>query len=123
MPRLGFPRAARLAETDEFSSVFDFRKRLTGKYLMAYYRPNNLGRPRIGLIASKKIAPAATDRNYMRRVLREIFRVNQSTLGGFDIVIRIQKRFGRGDYETIEQEFMSLLGKLARTEVPTTRNG
>ena len=113
MPELGFPRRARLVKTDEFSSVFNFRRRISGQYLAVYYRFNQHGWPRLGLIAGKKVAPAAVSRNYMRRVLREFFRKQQSKLDNVDIVIRIQKPFTHREYALVEDEFMSLLTRLA----------
>ncbi len=123
MPDLGFPRRARLIKTDEFSSVFNFRKRISGHYLIVYYRYNQITHPRLGLIASKKVASLAVQRNYMRRVLRELFRSQQSKLGNVDIVIRIQKSFGRREYLAIEQEFDTLMARLARAQARTSGNG
>ena len=123
MSDLGFPRQARLIKADEFSSVFNFRKRLSGQYLIVYYRFNQIGRPRLGLIASKKIARAAVQRNYMRRVLRELFRKQQSELGGVDMVFRIQKTFGRQEYSVVAEEFLGLATKLAQIHARSSRNG
>jgi len=123
VPDLGFPRQARLIKADEFSSVFNFRKRISGQYLIVYYRFNQLARPRLGLIASKKIARAAVQRNYMRRVLRELFRNQQSELGGVDMVFRIQKTFGRQEYSVVAEEFLGLATKLAQIHARSSRNG
>ncbi|HZV62973.1 MAG TPA: ribonuclease P protein component [Methylophilaceae bacterium] len=123
MSDLGFPRQARLIEADEFSSVFNFRKRISGQYLIVYYRFNQVARPRLGLIASKKVARAAVQRNYMRRVLRELFRKQQSQLGAVDLVIRIQKRFGRQQYYLVTEEFLALSEKLAQIQARASING
>jgi ribonuclease P protein component len=119
----GFPRRARLIKTDDFSSVFNFRKRISGPYLIVYYRYNEYQHPRLGMIASKKVASSAVRRNYMRRVLREFFRKQQSKLGNVDIVIRVQNPFGRKEYAIVEQEFANLMAKLARTKVQTPHHG
>lgn len=112
MPKLGYPRQARLIKADEFSSAFNFRRRFSGRHLVVYYCFNQLGRPRLGLIVGKKIAPAAVDRNYMRRVLREFFRKQQSKLDNVDIVIRVQKPFSHHEYALVEDEFMRLVHRL-----------
>jgi ribonuclease P protein component len=52
-------------------------------------RPNELGCPRLGLIIPRRVVPRAVDRNRMRRVLREWFRLNQPQLGNRDILIRV----------------------------------
>ena len=75
------------------------------------------------MIASKKVSASSVRRNYMRRVLREFFRKQQSKLGNVDIVIRIQKSFSRQDYPAVEQEFANLMVKLARTQARPSDNG
>lgn len=75
------------------------------------------------MIASKKVASSAVRRNYMRRVLREFFRKQQSKLGNVDIVIRIQNPFGCKEYTIVEQEFLNLMAKLAKTKIHTPHHG
>ncbi|HEU4708381.1 MAG TPA: ribonuclease P protein component [Methylophilaceae bacterium] len=114
MPELGFPRQARLTETDDFSSVFNFRKRISGPHLALYYRPNQLSRSRLGLIVGKKTARSSVRRNYMRRVLRELFRHQQSKLKNVDIVIRVHSPFYRSEYPSLALEFNELVFRLNR---------
>ena len=123
VPQQGFPRRARLIKTDEFSSVFNFRKRITGRYLVAYYSFSQLAHARLGLIVGKKTAAAAVKRNYMRRVLRELFRKQPSNLDGMDILIRAQQPFGHKEYPLIEEEFLSLVDKLAQARTRSSANG
>lgn len=112
MRLLRFTKQAKLIKTDEFSSVFNFRKRISAKFLAVHYQPNTLGRPRLGLVVGKKIAKLAVDRNYMRRVLREFFRIQQHTISHVDLVIRVQKRFEKKDFVQIKQEFDALIVKI-----------
>jgi ribonuclease P protein component len=107
-----FPRELKLLKTDEFSSVFSFRKRIASPTLVLHYQPNQLGHPRMGLVVSKKIARLSVSRNYMRRVLRELFRKNKSNFKAIDFIIRPQKSFCAKNYDEIVQEFDMLVGKL-----------
>lgn len=107
-----FPRRARITKTDEFSSVFSFRKRISGQYLALHYQPNQLGWPRLGMIVSKKTVRLSVDRNYMKRVVRELFRTHRLVLPAADIVVRMLKPFKRSDYPVIREEFAALLEKL-----------
>jgi len=109
---LTFPRVSRLIKTDDFSSVFNFRKRISGHFLAIHYLRNQIGYPRLGLIVAKKNTRSSVDRNYIRRVLRELFRKNQHALLNVDLVIRTQRTFGRTDYKAVEQEFDKLMVKL-----------
>lgn len=115
---LRFTKESKLIKTDEFSSVFNFRKRIATKYLVMHYQPNTLNRPRLGLVVGKKVAKPAVQRNYMRRVLREFFRTRQYEINHLDLVVRVQKKFDHSNYEEIQQEFISLLNKVnQRTQV------
>lgn len=107
-----FPSELRLLKTDDFSSVFNFRKRIAGPTLVIHYRNNTQQSARLGLVVSKKIAKLSVDRNYMRRVLRELFRRNKLNFNNVDLVIRPQKPFSPKNYNEIALEFDMLTTKL-----------
>ncbi|MEQ1598477.1 MAG: ribonuclease P protein component [Methylotenera sp.] len=111
-------RQAKIVKTDDFSSVFNLRKRIASPHLVMRYRLNEANIARLGLIVSKKTAKLAVQRNYMRRVLRELFRLNQHNLPVIDLVIQVQKPFEKPDFILIKQEFESLLLKLSAKIVP-----
>jgi ribonuclease P protein component len=117
-----------LKKTDEFSSVFSFRKRISSSVFLVHYMPNGTQQTRIGFIVAKKIAKLAVDRNYMRRVLRELCRhnsvvnltsdalasVNIETDAniGVDAIIQVQKKFSNADFAKIEQELKVIFDKI-----------
>ncbi len=105
-------KQAKMIKTDDFSSVFNFRKRFSLKYLVMHYQPNSFERVRLGLVVGKKTAKLAVSRNYMRRVLREFFRLNQHDICHVDLIIRVQKKFDKVDFLQIKQEFDTLIYKL-----------
>ena len=112
MTGFGFSDRQKLKKTDDFSSVFNFRRRLCGNFLAWHYKPNTLGSARLGLIVGKKTARRSVARNYIRRVLRELFRHEQQRLAGLDLVIRVQKPFGKPELAAIRTEFQQLMQKL-----------
>ena len=112
MLSFSLPKEAKLIKTDDFSSVFNLRKRIAAPYLVMRYKPNELNRPRLGLIVAKKTAKLAVERNYMRRLLRELFRLNQHDLPAVDLVIQVQKIFEKSQFDVIKQEFAQLTLKL-----------
>jgi ribonuclease P protein component len=115
-----FTRQAKIVKTDDFSSVFNLRKRFASQHLVVRYRLNEVNMPRLGLIVSKKTAKLAVQRNYMRRVLRELFRLNQLGLPALDMVVQVQKTFEKSDFFVIKQEYESLLQKLS-TKVASSK--
>jgi ribonuclease P protein component len=111
---LHFPRQSKIIKTDDFSSVFNFRKRVSGRFLVIHYCYNQLDWPRLGLVVAKKIARLSVSRNYMKRVLRELFRNNKNKIKNIDLLVRPQKSFTRGNYSEIKKEFAELLLKLCQ---------
>jgi ribonuclease P protein component len=120
---LRFTKKAKLIKTDEFSSVFNFRKRIFAQYLAVHYQPNTLAHARLGLVVGKKVAKSSVQRNYMRRVLREFFRLRQRAINPLDLVVRVQKKFNKKDFLSVEQEFDALIKKInLRTTLNTQQN-
>jgi ribonuclease P protein component len=64
------------------------------------------------LIVGKKTARLAVDRNYMKRVMRDLFRTQQEQLPNIDLIVRVQMAFGHAKYDEIQQEFGQLLTRL-----------
>ena len=110
-------KQSKLIKTDDFSSVFNFRKRIASKFLVMRFKPNELDFPRLGLIVAKKTVKLAVNRNYMRRVLRELFRLSQHEIASLDLVIQVQKNFEKPDFSVIKKEFDGLLSKLPTKEI------
>lgn len=65
----------------------------------------------MAVIVSKKTARLATSRNYIKRVAREVFRLQQARLESLDFVIRIRKSFNRAEFAEIEQELITQLDR------------
>lgn len=105
-------KQAKMIKTDDFSSVFSFHKRVASAHLVMHYRPNHLALARLGLVVGKKTAKLAVSRNYMKRVLRELFRHKQHEVSHVDLIVRVQKPFNRSEYKQIQQEFELLITKL-----------
>jgi ribonuclease P protein component len=60
----------------------------TGKTgFIVLYRSNECGVARLGLAISKKCARRAVDRNRLKRIARESFRIHHHSIPGVDIVI------------------------------------
>jgi ribonuclease P protein component len=55
---------------------------------MFYLERRAGGAPRLGMLVTRKHAAAATERNYIKRCIREAFRLEQHRLGPVDLLIR-----------------------------------
>ncbi len=81
--------------------------------------PNGMDNPRLGIVVSKKVVRRAYSRNYMKRVIRELFRRYQHDIVSVDMVIRAHKPFVRGDFKQVEAELMEAINKLRRYVSPS----
>lgn len=81
------PRSARLTESRDFNRVFEQASRARDRYFTILYRPSEDGGPRLGMAVSRRAAPKATDRNRIKRMVRETFRHRRAALGPRDIVV------------------------------------
>ncbi len=111
---LGFRSEYRLRKTDEFSSVFAFRRTLRGKHFDLMHRPNSIASARIGVVIAKKFVSSAVNRNLIRRIVRESFRLSRSKLPQRDIVVRIFARLDMPDRRALRGEIDELFARLAQ---------
>ena len=110
----GFRSAHRLHKTDEYSSVFAFRKALRGRFYILHYRPNGLDTARLGVVVAKKLAKRANTRNLVKRIARELFRRHRESLPALDMVVRLQAPVAKATRAELNQDLLALLHKLPR---------
>ena len=110
----GFRSAHRLHKTDEYSSVFAFRRALRGRFYMLHYRPNGLDTARLGVVVAKKLAKRANVRNLVKRIAREIFRRQRIELPAMDLVVRLNAPVAKATRAEINLDLLSLLQRLPR---------
>ncbi len=96
-----FERRARLAGKADFRRVFERPERSADGGFTVLARPNGLGFARLGMAISRKVAKSAVQRNRIKRVVRESFRVNRHELGGIDIVVIGRPDLGKQNNKTI----------------------
>ncbi|BEV72634.1 hypothetical protein THUN1379_21160 [Paludibacterium sp. THUN1379] len=90
------------------------RQARSNALFQVFARPNDLGHPRLGLVVGKKVAKRAVRRNYIKRTVREWFRLNQHQLGGMDFVVRSKLVFDRDKSSEAVIALSALFAKLAR---------
>lgn len=82
-----FPRELRLLTPAHFNAVFSSGLRIKSPNLTFVIKPNNLPYPRIGFALAKKQIKRAHERNRIKRLIREYFRLNQQTIPNIDIIV------------------------------------
>lgn len=111
-----FSREKRLLIPRHFKAVFDSPTgKVPGKNLLILARENGLDHPRLGLVIGKKSVKLAVQRNRLKRLMRDSFRLNQQLLAGLDIVIVARKGLGEVENPELHQHFGKLWKRLARS--------
>jgi len=82
-----FPEKNRLIAASEYKKVFTKAVRSTDKYFTVLATAGSSKEPRLGLAISKKNTRLATDRNRLKRIIRESFRHNKQIVSGLDLVV------------------------------------
>lgn len=97
-----FGKHQRLLTASEYKAVFDGAcYKSSHRYLLLLARPNQLPSGRLGTVVSKKNARLAVQRNRLKRLLREQFRLSQRELAGLDIIALVKPGLWQQDNATI----------------------
>lgn len=111
-----FSKSYRLTRTDDFSSVFSFRKAIRSANFLLHYRPRKNGQfdgARLGLVIAKRNLRRSVDRNLLRRLVREAFRTQRSELPCCDLIFRLASKPALPlERKGLAEEIRSLLGKM-----------
>jgi len=77
----GFDKSLRLLNAGDYQAVFDqSRLKVSTAELLFLANANGLDHPRLGLVVAKKNVRLAAQRNRLKRIVRESFRMQQSRL-------------------------------------------
>jgi ribonuclease P protein component len=99
-------RHYRIAQKQGFSLIMKSSRSST-EHFVIYSRPNDLHHPRLGVSVPKRIIKLSSDRNMVKRLVRECFRQFKITQNK-DIVVHCRKEF-------LKQERASTRSELEKT--------
>lgn len=119
IPVAAFGKKYRLTKTDDFSSVFGFRKALKSPHFLLHYRiraTEEVAGARLGLVVAKRLLRRSVDRNLIRRLAREHFRIMRCRLPSRDLILRLAVKPAKLDRRALAEEIQGLLGKMISPE-------
>ncbi len=83
-----FEKSKRLLTAKDYKAVFDAAQwKVSCRELLCLAKPNGFDSPRLGLIIAKKNVKLAVQRNRIKRIIRESFRLHQDQLPNGDLII------------------------------------
>lgn len=103
-----------LRKKSDFTSIYNRGKSVGDRYIVLFYRENNLPYNRTGFLASKKVGNSV-QRNRARRLMRESYRHIKDKLScGYDLIIIARNTISGKKCNEVER---SLISALRRTGV------
>ncbi len=85
-------------------------------------RPEDVDDSRLGVVVGKKFIRSAVDRNLVKRIARERFRLGHVGLSGYDLVLRVIAKPQRLNRLEISAEILALFAKLRPRVKPTAQS-
>ena len=109
-----------LRDTGEFQHVYRNGKRYEGVFITAFVIENQELSHRLGVTASKKALGKAVQRNRAKRLLRETFRANETSLReltrNYDWVLNARAAVVNQKLEAPREELKAIIEKVGRLE-------
>ena len=107
-----FPKRVRLRRRNEFLGVQRSSYRLVTQHFIVYARPTGDRETRIGVTVSRKVGRAHY-RNRIKRLVREVFRLNRSALPqGMDAVMVARPGRGLPVFTEVQAQLVPSLSEL-----------
>ena len=97
----------------DFTAAFSSHNRSSDKFFLFLAIDNNKNLARLGLAVSKRNITKAVERNRIKRLIRESFRIRKKKLKGKDVVVFVKKQFDAKQYN-IEQTFATHWDRIAK---------
>ena len=114
-----FARHQRLLKPAEFKHVFARPVRLSNHNMTILARENKLNHARLGLAISKKQLRRAVDRNRVKRLVRESFRLHHDKLPDYDCVVMVRSSVttlsNSAIFETLDKHWNRLAEKCGKS--------
>ncbi len=102
--KYNFPRKSRLVTEAQFKKVYKAQQKIFSKIFTVRCCYNNANYPRMGIIVPKRNVKTAVNRNWFKRMAREVFRLKQNQFTSIDFVIVVNR-----DVEVSCRKEMALL--------------
>jgi ribonuclease P protein component len=103
----------RLRRRTDYLRCYRTGRRRHGPLAILYFVPNQLGHPRLGITASRKVGKAVV-RHRLKRRIKEVYRRwrDRGKLPALDLVVHLKPEAGKSDFPALRSELLRLLGGL-----------
>ena len=100
----------RLRRRADYLRCYRTGRRRHGALAILYFAPNQLGHPRLGITASRKVGPAVVRQRIKRRI-KEVYRrwKDRGKLPALDLVVHLKPEARQADFQALKAELLRLL--------------
>ena len=116
MPRTaraqGYSRRHRFTARGSFAAALRGTRKLRGDLLVLHVVARRGEPSRLGIAVTRRMIPASTDRNRVKRIARETFRAHSAKTAGVDCVIALRRAVPRSSERAFRDELRALLDQL-----------
>ena len=107
------PPEERLRRRADYLRCYRTGRRRHGALAILYFVPNQVGHPRLGITASRKVGGAVV-RQRLKRRIREIYRrwKDRAHLPALDLVVHLKPEAGGSDFPAMRDDLLRLLGSV-----------
>jgi ribonuclease P protein component len=113
MANYQFNRESRLLTPDHFQKVFNKAVRFNSQHITLLLSAND-NKSRIGFAIAKKRIKLAVQRNRIKRIVRNSYRLNQHQLPNVDMIIMAKTGIEKLENKTIQHQIEGLWQKIIR---------
>ena len=110
---LTFTNRERLLTVSQFKQVFDQSTKLSSEAFTILSRENTLGTSRLGMVVAKRNVKRSVDRNLIKRIIRESFRLNKAQLTSRDFVVIFERPIKNVQRDKIRHQLINLWSRAA----------
>jgi ribonuclease P protein component len=111
--RFSFKKDDRILKRSEFLDLTRSGRKLQNNCFIAFFKPGRFDSPRLGITVTRKVGNAA-QRNRIKRLVREYFRLNRQHLNqNWDINIVAKKKAADLSSEKVDLFLQDLFEKIS----------
>jgi ribonuclease P protein component len=114
LKKYGFTKSDRILKHSGFLNLNRSGKTVWGHFFMVVYTHNRNEKSRVGITVSKRVGNAVA-RNRLKRIIREIFRVNRGLIHGhWDLNVIVKKGAADLSHQEVSLSLTQVFAKIAR---------